>query len=193
MGAINPDLVEDLRRVAEVRLDVPLSRHTTFGIGGPADVFVIAQNADDLRRLVALCHRFQESFFILGAGSNILVSDKGIRGVDHREPCARPRRPHGPTRMAGPSFAPSPAPASPPWPATFPARASPVSNGPAASPGLSAGPSSTTRAPTTAAWRRSSRASRWSARTAFSTSWLSMSSASATVRAPSRENSSRDT
>jgi len=81
MAAVNEDLLEDLRRVAEARLDVPLSRHTTFGIGGPADVFVIAQNADDLRRLVALCHRFQEPFFILGAGSNILVSDKGIRGV----------------------------------------------------------------------------------------------------------------
>ncbi|HUS81834.1 MAG TPA: UDP-N-acetylmuramate dehydrogenase [Dehalococcoidia bacterium] len=81
MGAVNKELLEDLRRAGEVRLDVPLSRHTTFGIGGPADVFVIAQTADDLRHLVALCHRFQESFFILGAGSNILVSDKGIRGV----------------------------------------------------------------------------------------------------------------
>jgi UDP-N-acetylmuramate dehydrogenase len=81
MVATKNELLEDLRRVGEVRLDVPLSRHTTFGIGGPADVFVIAQTADDLRRLVALCSRHNETFFVLGAGSNILVSDSGIRGV----------------------------------------------------------------------------------------------------------------
>jgi UDP-N-acetylmuramate dehydrogenase len=81
MTAISEELLEDLRRIAEVRLDEPLSRHTTFGIGGPADVFVIAQTADDLRRLVILCSRAKTPFFILGAGSNILVSDMGIRGV----------------------------------------------------------------------------------------------------------------
>jgi UDP-N-acetylmuramate dehydrogenase len=78
---IDNALLEDLRRVAEVRLNEPVSRHTTFGIGGPADVYAIAQNADDLRRLVVLCNRAQTPFFILGAGSNVLVSDKGIRGV----------------------------------------------------------------------------------------------------------------
>jgi UDP-N-acetylmuramate dehydrogenase len=81
MTAIDKELLEDLRRVAEVRLDESLSRHTTFGIGGPADVYVIAQDADELRRIVALCNRAETPFFILGAGSNVLVGDKGIRGV----------------------------------------------------------------------------------------------------------------
>ena len=78
---IDKELLENLRRVAEVRVDEPISRHTTFGIGGPADVYVIAQNADELRRLVGLCNRADTPFFILGAGSNVLVSDKGIRGI----------------------------------------------------------------------------------------------------------------
>jgi len=81
MGGIDKELLEGLRGVAEVRLDESLSRHTTFGIGGPADIYAIAKDADELRRLVALCNRSQTPFFILGAGSNVLVSDKGIRGV----------------------------------------------------------------------------------------------------------------
>ncbi len=78
---IDKDLLEDLRRVADVRLNEPVSRHTTFGIGGPADVYVVAGDADELRRIVVLCNRAQTPFFILGSGSNVLVSDKGIRGV----------------------------------------------------------------------------------------------------------------
>ena len=81
METVDKELLEGLRGVAEVRLDESLSRHTTFGIGGPADIYAIAKDADELRRLVALCNRSQTPFFILGAGSNVLVSDKGIRGV----------------------------------------------------------------------------------------------------------------
>jgi UDP-N-acetylmuramate dehydrogenase len=78
---IDEELLDSLRSVAEVRLDEPLSRHTTFGIGGSADVYAIARNAEDLQRLVSLCHRKNARFFVLGAGSNVLISDKGIRGV----------------------------------------------------------------------------------------------------------------
>ncbi|MDI6857595.1 MAG: UDP-N-acetylmuramate dehydrogenase [Dehalococcoidia bacterium] len=74
-------LIAALRRIGEVRLDEPLSRHTTFGIGGPADAFVTVDSARRLRRLVALCHRHDTPLFILGAGSNILVGELGIRGV----------------------------------------------------------------------------------------------------------------
>ncbi len=78
---IEAKLLDEMRPVTEVRLDEPLSRHTTFGIGGPADAYVVAHNGDALRQLVALCHRADVRFFILGAGSNVLISDKGIRGV----------------------------------------------------------------------------------------------------------------
>ena len=59
----------------------PMSRHTTLRIGGPADLFVEATSADDLRDIVLLARRDQVRYFILGAGSNLLVSDAGIRGL----------------------------------------------------------------------------------------------------------------
>ena len=59
----------------------PMSRHTTFRIGGPADGFIEANSADDLHDIVlAACHH-QVRYFILGGGSNILVSDAGMRGL----------------------------------------------------------------------------------------------------------------
>ncbi len=74
-------LIEKLRAIAPVRTDEPLSRHTTFGIGGPADVFVTVRNATELARAVIVARECAASVFILGAGSNILVGDRGIRGV----------------------------------------------------------------------------------------------------------------
>jgi UDP-N-acetylmuramate dehydrogenase len=74
-------LIEALRKIGDVRLDEPLSRHTTLGIGGPADAFVAVDTAKHLRRLIVLCHRHETPVFILGAGSNILVGDLGLRGV----------------------------------------------------------------------------------------------------------------
>jgi UDP-N-acetylmuramate dehydrogenase len=81
MTGVNESLIEELRKAGGVRLNEPISRHTTFGIGGPADIYTIADDAMQLKTMVTLCGRHDEAFFILGAGSNILVSDKGIRGV----------------------------------------------------------------------------------------------------------------
>jgi UDP-N-acetylmuramate dehydrogenase len=64
-----------------VRLDEPLSRHTTFGIGGPADAYVVAGDAEQLARIVLACREHDAPCFVLGSGSNILVGDGGIRGV----------------------------------------------------------------------------------------------------------------
>ena len=58
-----------------------MSRHTTFRIGGPADWFIEANSADDLRDIVLSARKLTVPYFILGAGSNILVSDAGIRGL----------------------------------------------------------------------------------------------------------------
>lgn len=74
-------LIEQLRAIAPVKTAEPLSRHTTFGIGGPADVFVTVRNADELARAVIATREASSPVFILGAGSNILVGDRGIRGV----------------------------------------------------------------------------------------------------------------
>src|SRR3990170_5830953 len=78
---VNKELIRELSALASVREGEPLARHTTFGIGGPADAYVVADSPQTLAAVVALCHRFEAPFFILGSGSNILVGDGGIRGV----------------------------------------------------------------------------------------------------------------
>lgn len=64
-----------------VLLGEPMSEHTTFKIGGPADLYVIPDNYDDVRNLIATCNEADEPYFILGSGSDLLVSDDGYRGV----------------------------------------------------------------------------------------------------------------
>ena len=59
----------------------PMSRHTTFGIGGPADIFVDVASTDEILKICQLTRSREVPFFIVGNGSNLLVSDEGIRGV----------------------------------------------------------------------------------------------------------------
>lgn len=74
-------LINELRAVAPTKTDELLSRHTTFGIGGPADAFVTVRSARELSRAVMLAREFAAPVFILGSGSNVLIGDHGIRGV----------------------------------------------------------------------------------------------------------------
>lgn len=64
-----------------VRYQEPMSSHTTFHIGGPADLFLTAPNADTLRKLCRKAADLEVPLFPLGNGSNLLVSDGGIRGA----------------------------------------------------------------------------------------------------------------
>lgn len=75
------DLLTRVRAVAAARADEPLGRHTTFGIGGPADVFATVRSAAELAAVIGVCREAGEPWFILGSGSNILVGDLGVRGV----------------------------------------------------------------------------------------------------------------
>ncbi len=59
----------------------PMSRHTTFKIGGNADIFVKVKNEDELKLVLSLACEYNAPYFILGKGSNLLVSDQGIEGV----------------------------------------------------------------------------------------------------------------
>ncbi len=65
----------------QVVFDEPLSRHTTFEIGGPADIFIMPKNTIELVELIALCKKHGYPYFILGSGSDLLVDDKGYRGA----------------------------------------------------------------------------------------------------------------
>lgn len=82
-----PEALAALRRALEAEVDArllvdePLSAHTSYRIGGPADLFIAVESQDELCRMVALAREHQVPYFLLGAGTNILVSDKGIRGL----------------------------------------------------------------------------------------------------------------
>lgn len=61
-------------------LKEPMSRHTTFRTGGPAEILV-TPDADELEQVIRLCSEYGESYLIIGNGSNLLVADQGIPGV----------------------------------------------------------------------------------------------------------------
>ena len=65
----------------DFRLDEPLSRHTTMGLGGPADILARPASAADMVKLLALARSAELPVRVLGAGSNLLIDDAGIRGV----------------------------------------------------------------------------------------------------------------
>ncbi len=62
-------------------VDEPLSKHTYFRIGGPADYYFYPKDLEDLSAIVDYCQREEVPQFIIGNGSNLLVSDEGYRGV----------------------------------------------------------------------------------------------------------------
>lgn len=59
----------------------PMSRHTTFRVGGAADYFVSVKTEEEIWKVLALCKEEGIPFFVLGNGSNLLVGDGGYRGV----------------------------------------------------------------------------------------------------------------
>ncbi|MDI6780723.1 MAG: UDP-N-acetylmuramate dehydrogenase [bacterium] len=70
-----------LRITPHVLTHEPMSKHTSFGIGGSADFFVTIQNRGELERLLHLIQKYHIPFFIIGSGTNLVVRDKGIRGI----------------------------------------------------------------------------------------------------------------
>ncbi len=66
---------------AEIRQDEPMRDHTTFRIGGPARFFVMPQTSEELQGVLNCCREWQMPFYIIGNGSNLLVSDAGYDGV----------------------------------------------------------------------------------------------------------------
>lgn len=59
----------------------PMSKYTTFRVGGEAECILVVQNEDELARLIPYLNRIEQEYFILGNGSNLLVGDKGYRGM----------------------------------------------------------------------------------------------------------------
>lgn len=77
-------LYEKLQTVVakeQITIDEPLSKHTTFRIGGPCDYFIDIKKDEELVEVVHLCKEEKVPYFLIGNGSNLLVADEGFRGV----------------------------------------------------------------------------------------------------------------
>jgi len=64
-----------------IKLKEPLKKHTSFKIGGPAEIFIQPAGIGDLKLLIGCARRDKIPVVVLGAGSNVLVSDKGVEGI----------------------------------------------------------------------------------------------------------------
>lgn len=77
-------LYEELKNIIpeeRIKADEPMKLHTTFRIGGPAKYFVIPETKEEVKEIIACCKNADMPYYILGNGSNLLVSDKGYEGV----------------------------------------------------------------------------------------------------------------
>lgn len=72
-----------------IKKDEPMARHTTFKIGGPAEYYLEVDKIDDLIKAVNTAQKLKIPFFILGGGSNIIVSDKGLMAFVIKNNCRR--------------------------------------------------------------------------------------------------------
>ena len=81
---VDINIIKELRQIlpeGEVLSDEPMSKHTTFRIGGPADLFIRPKNVQEIRDALSFLEKAGIPVFVLGNGSNLLVSDQGFRGV----------------------------------------------------------------------------------------------------------------
>lgn len=74
-------ILSEITNKKNIKTNEPMSRHTSFKIGGPADFLVTPENRGELARLVKVLKEKDIPSFIMGNGSNLLVTEKGIRGV----------------------------------------------------------------------------------------------------------------
>ncbi|MFZ2189241.1 MAG: UDP-N-acetylmuramate dehydrogenase [Candidatus Magasanikiibacteriota bacterium] len=75
------ELYQQLKEFGHVKLNEPMSKHTTFKIGGKANFFITIENTDNLGKLLTFVNEQGLSYFILGGGSNLLWNDDQFEGV----------------------------------------------------------------------------------------------------------------
>ena len=66
---------------SKITFDEPMTKHTTFKIGGPAEVFIKVDNIEDLKKILDFTNKNNVPLTIMGNGSNVLVLDSGIKGI----------------------------------------------------------------------------------------------------------------
>lgn len=75
MDKIYNEMLEKLKK-DQIYLNEPMSKHTSFKIGGPADIFVKPNNIDELKFIIKIARQNNAPITIIGNGSNILVKDR---------------------------------------------------------------------------------------------------------------------
>lgn len=81
---MNQTVINNISQIVgkdNIRLEEPMAKHTTFQIGGLAQVFVMPQTIEQIQEITKFCNVEKIPLFILGNGSNVLISDKGMDGV----------------------------------------------------------------------------------------------------------------
>ena len=73
--------IEVLGEQVELLAMEPMKNHTTFRIGGPADALVLPKTPEEVAKVVRFCHEHAWPYYVIGNGSNLLVSDEGYRGL----------------------------------------------------------------------------------------------------------------
>lgn len=75
------NLFSSCLREDQIHIDELMKKHTTFGIGGPADCFLTPETIDEFHQVIEIAHNHHVPIFVVGGGANLLVRDKGIRGT----------------------------------------------------------------------------------------------------------------
>lgn len=71
----------ELGKEVELLTMEPMKNHTTFRIGGPADALALPKTPEEVAKVVRFCHEHAHPYYVIGNGSNLLVSDEGYRGL----------------------------------------------------------------------------------------------------------------
>ena len=80
-NALVAGLAEKIAGTKNTKLNELMKNHTSFKVGGPADILVTPESAEQIIEIVKLCHEKNIPLFVMGNGTNLVVSDKGIRGL----------------------------------------------------------------------------------------------------------------
>tara|TARA_Y100001970_G_scaffold294159_1_gene447694 strand:+ start:21156 stop:22082 length:927 start_codon:yes stop_codon:yes gene_type:complete len=82
MNNVYTKIESELKSIgAQCLINEPMSKHTTFGIGGPVDLMIMPKDNSQISRIIKSINKYNIKFYFLGSGSNILISDNGIRGA----------------------------------------------------------------------------------------------------------------
>lgn len=73
--------IKENLKISGVKMDEPMSNHTSFKIGGNADIFVTANSIEEIKAVIKYARENKINIYVIGNGSNLLVKDNGIRGI----------------------------------------------------------------------------------------------------------------